>query len=243
MNPWTKPTESIEDGSQQQGSDFEDKMLLRTPKIISDFAEQCSPPSSKRPRLHENELLRGPRSDVPLSVQTNATPRRFVSPLLAHPQAPSLVAPTSSAVASRPVFLKPPTEAQQSSEPLPEAFSPHRRGQKFVPGGIAAEVRQWVMDLSHHLPGSSAYRITGARGDALIVRVIETMGSVKDGMILVTGQFEGRVLRLLLPTAGKNRSVDVVADGGLLALKSLTWDVDIAGEKWIVGVDWEIISD
>ncbi len=75
----------------------------------------------------------------------------------------------------------------------------------------------------------------------MIVRVNELSGGINAGLVMAKGHFEGRVLRLLLPTAGVEKTTtDSLAQGALLALKAPTWDVEISGEIWTVGVDWSV---
>ena len=60
-------------------------------------------------------------------------------------------APTHTPADGEPQFIRPPKfrpeEEPEPSEPLPAEFSPRKRGQKFVIGGLANEVRSWLVDL------------------------------------------------------------------------------------------------
>jgi hypothetical protein len=120
--------------------------------------------------------------------------------------------PPISITATTTPFVKPPrfrapsptSQPQPPTEPLPDTFSPQRRGQKFLPGGLAAEVIGWVMNLenstaaippSSTFPSTSTFASTSAnarphsRGrDAVKVLVDEVRGGHAAGMTLVRGR-------------------------------------------------------
>jgi hypothetical protein len=125
-------------------------------------------------------------------------------------------------------------------EPLPEAFSPHRRGQKFVAGGMAAEVRQWVLDAAQ----VSAHQKRSAYGDDMWrVRVMESIGAANEGVVLVKGTVEGREVRMMLPGAGKSKHVGTITVGMSVGIKPPTWEVPLDGEMWVVAADWQVLRD
>jgi hypothetical protein len=140
----------------------------------------------------------------------------------------------------RPVFLQPPSPAKAPAEPLPEAFSPHRRGQKFVPGGMAAEVRQWVLDTSQ----ISTHPKRSSFGENLWrVRVLESNGAVSESIVLAKGVIEGREVKIILPGAGKSKSGVGVAVGDVVGIKPPTWEVVLDGEAWVVAADWRTMNE
>jgi hypothetical protein len=228
-----------------------------------DQEESDSPPSAKRQRLsldgntresgtHSTTEHFATRriSDVAPAIippsplpGNHATPRRFVfaqsqtSPSFANP----IAFPDELRLQSlRPAFLKPPSVPPDTTEPLPEAFSPHRRGQKFVPGGMASEVRQWIVDATHATSHSHARR--GA-GDPSRVRVMECRGTTKDGLLLVRGSVEGKEARLILPSAGKNKNASKLVQGDLLGIKAPSWEIELDGSTWVVAADWSVLPD
>jgi hypothetical protein len=140
----------------------------------------------------------------------------------------------------RPAFLKPPSAPPDTSEPLPEAFSPHRRGQKFVPGGMAAEVRQWIVDATQSTSHSHTRR--GVRHQ-LRVRVMESRGTAKDGLLMVRGSVEGKEARLILPSAGKNKTAAKIVQRDLLEIKDPSWEIELDGGTWVVAADWRVLHD
>ncbi|KAI3317982.1 hypothetical protein HD806DRAFT_352101 [Xylariaceae sp. AK1471] len=84
-----------------------------------------------------------------------------------------------------------PTEIPEGApypEPLPDAFSPRRKGTKYIPGGLAAELRDWLVDVE---AGSTAGS-TAKRDEEWVARIqVDELrgghGSARD-MTLVLGR-------------------------------------------------------
>lgn len=88
------------------------------------------------------------------------------------------------------------------------------------------------------------------------LKVLECVGTVGEGVVLARGQLEdgtedGRMIRLVLPGAGKSgRAMDGgVVVGGVVRVKAPTWDIVLGdegskdgGEQWMVAADWQVIS-
>ncbi|KAK4539432.1 hypothetical protein LTR36_010953 [Oleoguttula mirabilis] len=165
------------------------------------------------------------------------------TPRFAHPQ--SSHSNTIAEVVSqhRPPFLRPSVAAQEPSEPLPEAFSPHRRGQKFVPGGMAATVQQWVIETGQAAVQSrrgQAY----LRGDdfAMRVKVEDVKG---DGPFLALARTaNGEAVNVLLTRSaiGAGPRAAEVREGDVVGIRAPTWNTQTDGRSWAVGVDWKVIS-
>ncbi|KAF2419602.1 hypothetical protein EJ08DRAFT_42666 [Tothia fuscella] len=248
--------EGIEDVGNEDHEDDQDEMILETTEVDPNLhLGDDRPPSPKRQRrslddtvhvrnrMHdEPQFSSRPNFDIPPARPTPspiaARPPRF---LFAQPT-PTLVStlqpiddPDAGPIA-RPVFLKPPSTAEDTTNPLPEAFSPHRRGQKFTPGGMASEVRQWIVDATQ---AGNFRRITG---DLMRARVMESRGSTNDGVVLVRGSVEGSEVKLLLPGAGKGKNSTGLTAGQIVAVKAPTWDVLIDGVAWIVAADWRVLG-
>lgn len=103
----------------------------------------------------------------------------------------------------QPKFHKPPRfkpaevpEAASHAEPLPDAFSPRRKGTKYIPGGLAAELREWLVDVEAGAGSSSSSSSTTGlarkRGEEWVarIRVDELRGGYSGarGMTLITGR-------------------------------------------------------
>lgn len=173
---------------------------------------------------------------MPASQMPKTTPR-FAAPHTSHNASIDEVASQH-----RPPFLRASVAQQEPTEPLPEAFSPHRRGQKFVPGGMAATVQQWVMEAGQAAVQSrrgQAY----SRGEDFVVRVkIEEIKG--DGPFVVKAQKAdgARVDVLLTQRVGTASSTaGDVKVGSVVGIRAPTWQVEIEGRSWTVGVDWKIL--
>jgi len=144
----------------------------------------------------------------------------------------------------RPAFVRPPAVPQIPSEPLPEIFSPHRRGQKFLPGGMAATVQQWVIDTGQAAAQSrrgQAY----LRGEdyVLSVKIDEMVG---DGPYVAkarspTGDSCNVLLTQQSSGAGAQRAQDVQV-GSAVGVRAPTWEIEVCGLLWTVAVDWKLLS-
>jgi hypothetical protein len=144
-------------------------------------------------------------------------------------------------------------EAQVALGCFPQAFSPHRRGAKYIAGGLAAEVQGW---LSH---------MKGEKDTPVRLRV--KVGEIRNGgrMYIVRGRRVGReeAMHGMGEMEGgdgekddeKDIKVVLAGEGRLTGLGSTraplrvgsvvevgepTWEVELEGGKWIVGCDWKV---
>lgn len=122
---------------------------------------------------------------------------------------------------------------------LPDAFSPQRRGVKYLPDGLAAEVRDWLVELKGG-DGSDGFGVTEARFTVDDVRSYP-------GMLLVRGHREkedaqGETERLIIAGDGRITGLggkNEVKKGSLVTIAPPAWDVNLDSEgKWTVGCDW-----
>ncbi|KAI0540661.1 hypothetical protein GGR58DRAFT_460452 [Xylaria digitata] len=101
--------------------------------------------------------------------------------------------------AHQPTFRKAPRfkpaeipEGAPLPEPLPDAFSPRRKGAKYIPGGLAAELRDWLVDVEAGI-GSGSTAGSGMKRDEEWVARIQVdefrgaYGSAR-GMRLILGR-------------------------------------------------------
>lgn len=205
-----------------------------------------SPPrSSKVPRFRIGQTPAPTLTaamEAPLTQSANPRPRN-----------PFLLRPQSGAAAGDP----------EGVTPLPEHFSPHRRSQKFVPGGMADVVRTWLLNV-----GQSGFQMEAASnytsqrmerpqraGQPSSLRVRECLeGRPGDRLRLVSGSAKahsrspldqrteyGSSSRAILvgPPKGNLRSVKVGDD---VNIATPSWEVEVGQneEKWLVAVDWKM---
>lgn len=191
--------------------------------------------SPKRRRLDDSETLRSPTRTTFKQPQLPASHERKALPNFTHstPRSES-VEPTAT---QRPAFIRPSAVPQEPSEPLPDAFSPHRRGQKFVPGGLAATAQQWVLEA-----GQAAVQSRKGqgylKGEDYIVRV-RVDAIIGDGPFTARGRLpNGDEVNLLLAGGG---NVSRPSESAVVGIRAPAWDIELDGRNWTVGVDWKVL--
>ncbi|KAI5203532.1 hypothetical protein AUEXF2481DRAFT_25920 [Aureobasidium subglaciale EXF-2481] len=141
---------------------------------------------------------------------------------------------------SRPAFLMASLPPPESVAPLPDAFSPRRRGQKYVPGGLASELQSWVIEAVQ----------TASQGRPRIlqqvdnsVHVVSVDGTKGNGPVFAHGTASGgRPAKVLLIDGQANQKAGRVKAGDQVSIRQPTWDVQVDGEAWTVGVDWRTMK-
>lgn len=171
----------------------------------------------------------GPPSEPPDNRETRPTP-----------QQPKFQAP--------PPFKHPDLRPETHFEGLPPAFSPQRKGAKYVPGGLAAEVQGWLSHIkgSREVGAGLRIRVSEVRegGRMYIVRGrrLDTPGVAAEG-----DGVEKAEIRVLLAGEGEmtglGESVRVV-EGCVIEAGGLRWDVELDGfGRWTVACDWRVSGD
>lgn len=263
--------DSTETDSQEQGRGLDHGSLMK----IEDDDYNAGKPSAKRRKI---SLSLEDKLDVEGDSAIENYEGNFTSsiPILSSPPAPrhskaprfifSTPAPqtASQATEASQTFLKPPrfrppdpsSTQQIQTDPLPEHFSPHRRGQKYVPSGLAAEVRDWLVNLESTLPSTSTQK-KDRENDPWLVKVLvdEISGNDRDGMALVRGRQvlatgNGKMVaalesvRVILAGEGQHAGLQKgapLAIGKTIGIKGPVWEVVLEGMKWGVGVDWKVL--
>nr|XP_036585110.1 uncharacterized protein CTRU02_05079 [Colletotrichum truncatum]KAF6794878.1 hypothetical protein CTRU02_05079 [Colletotrichum truncatum] len=129
-------------------------------------------------------------------------------------------------------------------ESLAVAFSPQRRGPKYVAGGLAAELQSWLADVKgwgdEHRPADLVMRIVIDE-----VRPGNRMCIVKGRRIVEAGEMREEIAaRLMLAGEGRltglGQKASVVV-GSSVAISQPAWEVVLQGTKWIVACDWAVL--
>lgn len=141
----------------------------------------------------------------------------------------------------------------RSHPPLPDAFSPQRRGAKYVAGGLAAELRDWLVQVK----GASEY--DRPEGESVRFDVDQVRTSYPGGMCIISGTevedqdgsygmqiCEGdqghQPTRVILAGDGRIAGLQdksVVAQGQTLSLFQPMWDVELEDlGHFAVACDW-----
>ncbi|TQS33587.1 hypothetical protein Golomagni_06063 [Golovinomyces magnicellulatus] len=159
-----------------------------------------------------------------------------------------------TSIFAKPPIFRPPDTNKQTDHPMdPEhdQFSPHRRGEKYVRGGLAAEVRNWLVNIKSSLPGPQM-----SNKDPWLVRISieEFSGGGKAGMTIARGKKLqtsqenisdiSNEVKIIL--AGEASSISLqkcksIEKNSIVGIRGPIWEVTIEGEKWDVGVDWKVL--
>ncbi|KAK0752273.1 hypothetical protein B0T18DRAFT_388262 [Schizothecium vesticola] len=125
-------------------------------------------------------------------------------------------------------------------QPAPDIFSPHRarnpRSRGHVAGGMAAELRDWLVEIKENEVESS----NGATPALGMVRlaVDEIRRDAPPGMTLVAGRVGGVRVRAILAGDGDGGTVE---EGAVVAISMPAWDVELE-ESWAVAYRWEDVG-
>lgn len=268
-----------ERGQEEDGGDDDDDDEILFVTEERNKRRRVSPPTS--PSL--------PSNSEPTTPHTHTTHRFLVPP----PRTPALFSATKvksentgatpkaapTPAPHRPAFILPPqpTSPVKPSKPLPEIFSPSRKTQKYVPGGLAATLQGWIIETANTGFAAQERSTTGGvvwgrdreDGVRLKVRVkavssssvsqhegdvecypghfVFVRGDTEPGLYNVS-RAPGVVdnngeIRVLLAGQGGARGGGLIRlkSGSVVGLRAPTWDVDVEGVKWVVGVDWVLL--
>ena len=159
--------------------------------------------------------------------------------------------PTSESRPAQPIFqpaprFKPTAEDEDhTTEGLPPAFSPQRRGAKYVAGGLAAELQSWLSEVK-------GWEGQGDAESDAIVRL--AVCEVRSGrrMYLVRGYVRSRGMipgdeddekRFILAGEGRLTGLGrraVVENGSVVRIAAPVWDVVLENDTWTVACEWSI---
>lgn len=275
-----RSVESIHDASQESEAAVERVELAEEHEHHDMDVDQAYTSIENDDALHGDVISPSKRrrlSPAPIYENTTSlaaqTPKRFLSgafPTQRHTPHFDTTASTSALPSHhRPPFLLPPALPTQSeaSEPLPDAFSPHRRGKKFVPGGMAETMQGWVIDIAQDLRRNNDVHRWGPRhrdsggGRSAVqeaaserFRVVAALWSAeaKSGMIVVRAvslddydgplgeEEQARLRNIALIRSGIERSAGFVEvlTGAILNILPPHWEIELDGESWTIGIEW-----
>ncbi|KAJ0302981.1 hypothetical protein Brms1b_011835 [Colletotrichum noveboracense] len=128
-------------------------------------------------------------------------------------------------------------------EGLPEAFSPQRRGPKYIAGGLAAELQSWLAEVK----GWSG----GDRPADLVMRIIideispgNRMYFVRGRRIIDDGEMREEIAaRLMLAGEGRLTGLGQKAPvlvGSCVSISQPAWEVVLQSTRWLVACDWAV---
>ena len=140
----------------------------------------------------------------------------------------------------QPIFHPPPRfkpiETDLTAEGLPAAFSPQRRGAKYLPNGLAAELQGWLSEVK------GWEGIDRAPESVMNIKIQEIRAGTR--MYLVEGRLDGgEAKRFMLAGEGKLTGLGrraVLGTGSRVVIGQPVWDVMLEGKTWTVACDWSV---
>ena len=194
--------------------------------ISSDSSSPSTPPTTPPyPTIEEDE-----HQAVPYNDFNPHTWPRFVLPTPKPAATPS--------IPSRPPLILPPRSPSPTAA-IPAFFSPHRRGQRYIPGGLASSVRDCIVEASQQAHNQAHARRGEEEFWTMRFRVCDCR--VKDpneGMILVQERNEAKRWMLI----GKGRGETRVEVGCILGVREPTWEVLVGRELYMVAIEWKVLN-
>jgi hypothetical protein len=229
------------------------RRLSSSPVVELKEEDHCDVEQNNEPQPSNSslQLLSSPPAP-PRAITTAAS--RFLTP--APPSTPAASNATQSTFRKPPPF-RPPDPSEQSGsqkDPLPDHFSPQKGGRKYIPGGLAAELQGWLVNIESALPSNAGQR--NREGPWLVKIVVdEVSGGARTGMTMIRGRQikaeDGMIdqeteMKVIL--AGEGTAIGLqrgsrVEAGKTVGVKGPVWEVVLEGEKWGVGVDWKVLPD
>ncbi|KAJ8608099.1 hypothetical protein MRB53_039848 [Persea americana] len=224
----------------------------RSPASISDRQQFDLPISPKRRKFEHqktpaksdaHEML-PPSSKLFVKSISKASPapKRF---LYTSPQAQSQeqAAPPVS------LFRQPDLKTGTAdSAPLPEAFSPRRRHARYVPGGMASTVQQWILETSQTAIHARKTQSAGSADEVFVMQVDvknQVLPSKSDHLRLLSGRLprDGKEVKLALISDVSTQAIgtEQSTSAFTIGIRAPCWTLLRGSEEWLVCVDWKII--
>ena len=130
-----------------------------------------------------------------------------------------------------------PIELDEAVDGLPAAFSPQRRGAKYLPDGLAAELQGWLSEvkgwegIDSTSDSTSRTTIEEVRPGRQMYLAKSRSGADEEPQKFVLAG-EGRLTGL-----GRRAAV---AAGSVVTIGQPVWDVELDGQTWTVACDWSV---
>ncbi|ODA82614.1 hypothetical protein RJ55_01122 [Drechmeria coniospora] len=234
--PWSPNSDS--DPELDQRTAKKRKMLSISP------ASESGPTERKRERELEREWETGSDTDSGVRIggdgrgsqgydRDGNSPSNRAGGRSAHEQPVFQTAPR----------FKPSEADQDLADGIPAAFSPPRRGTRYLPGGLAAELQAWLSEVK----GWKGFDDDGGYDRQACDSI--TIDELRPGrrMYLARGRVapEGPARGFILAGEGKLTGLERRARlevGNVVALGQPVWEVRLEEEVWTVACAWNVVS-
>ena len=144
-------------------------------------------------------------------------------------------------MATKPAFLSlprfKPTETKEDSREPGDPhgmLSPPRRGDRYIKGGLAAEVGLWIRESLARSQQIKRIHVVEARKSADIQLVRGTVAQDGAGITVTTAtEVCGQEVKLIVGNAGTT-----VEPGSSLTISPPAWDIELGQDDWRVAYHW-----
>ncbi|QIX00010.1 hypothetical protein AMS68_005527 [Peltaster fructicola] len=241
----TQPTEDVLDSSPSDSGE-EDVMLLDEVAAESSWSDDLAL-SPKRRRLSDSvpaahtdtasENFARPLQPASLYRQREMTTKQRFIPSSARSSIPT------PARLGAPSFTSPSLRDHEDgpNQPLPDAFSPHRQGDRYIAGGMAKMLQQWVLETGQ--TALHARRADQTYAMKIVINVVE-LESEAVTLLLGSSEDDEKINVVLINDSTRRhrpQQPTVVSDM-TLGLKEPCWPLALATRHWVVCVDWKILD-
>ncbi|KAM0251689.1 hypothetical protein ACHAQJ_008059 [Trichoderma viride] len=153
----------------------------------------------------------------------------------------SPIAVPNTKALKQPIFQQAPRFKPLATEDtfsgLPAAFSPQRRGTKYVAGGMAAQLQGWLSEVK-------SWEENNEKAQSGMKFNVEQIRSGRR-MYLVEGRAssEEASQKWILAGEGKLTGLGKRAEvkmGSVVLIEQPTWDVELEGSVWNVACEWSV---
>lgn len=234
----SSPARAVHAGSLSERLDID-----LDPSFHSSDAAGDARNSSESDSFRESDDEHGPESPL-----RPTSPHRFL-----FQTEPQTQAQERQAFKPPPQFKQPSaTVSLQPQYPLPDAFSPQRRGAKYVNGGLAGELRDWLVDVKGISDAPEMTTATGSKAAELAGNTAARQIHVDDvrqgtGFTLICGSDGGgESVRMVLAGDGRLTGLverrNVVKAGSAVMVFPPMWDIQLDERKWTVVCDWYVVD-
>ncbi|UKZ46487.1 hypothetical protein TrVGV298_000691 [Trichoderma virens] len=130
-----------------------------------------------------------------------------------------------------------PLDAANALGGLPAAFSPQRRGARYLPGGMAAQLQGWLSEIK-------GWEENIGKAESVIKIKVDQIRSGRR-MYLIEGRDPSAEASKKWILAGEGKLTGLgkraeVKIGSVVLIEQPVWDVELEGSSWNVACEWSV---